>query len=142
MLWGLAYNVFLALSCGSAALYGGRPERIGAGLMFGGSMLSWAALEYFGIFHSSVEIGILIIDLAMLAGLVALALLSDRYWPLWATGFHLVGVVTHIAVIADKAVAPLAYAHVLGLWSYLTLLSLALGTAARTQRIGPGAPTG
>ncbi len=134
MLWGLAYNIVLVLCCALALLWGGRPERVGAGLMFAGSMLSWAALEFFATFHASVESGILIVDIALLAGLGTLALASDRYWPLWATGFHLVGLTTHVAVLADRAIAPLAYAHALGLWSYLTLFSLALGSSAVRRR--------
>lgn len=134
MPWGLVYNIVLVLCCGWALIGGGRPERIGAAMMFGGSMLSWAALEYFGIFHSSVEVGIMGIDLALLIGLGGIALLSNRYWPLWATGFHLVGVITHGSVMADTQIAPLAYAHSLGLWSYLTLLSLVLGTFAVRRR--------
>ncbi|MCA1749585.1 MAG: hypothetical protein ABR601_11075, partial [Parasphingopyxis sp.] len=139
MSWGLVYNIVLVLCCGWALIGGGRPERIGAAMMFGGSMLSWAALAYFGSFFRSVEFGIMAIDIAMLIGLGAIAIVSDRYWPLWATGFHLIGLLTHGAILTGIEIAPLAYAHTLVLWSYLTLLSLALGTLAYVRRRPPSA---
>ena len=139
MLWALAYNIVLLLCCGYALWRGGGPERLGAAMMFAGSMLSWAALDYSGTFHASVETGIFAVDVALLVGLGAIALFSDRFWPLWATGFHLVGVLTHGAVLAGTEVAPLAYAHALGLWSYLTLFSLAAGTRALNRPTAPSA---
>jgi hypothetical protein len=41
--------------------------------------------------YTNTETGILIIDLLLLAGLVVLALRSDRFWPMWAAAFQLVG---------------------------------------------------
>jgi hypothetical protein len=72
--------------------------------------------------------GILFVDIAFLAVLVILALAKDRYWLLFAAAFQLLGVITHLAIVADANVRSLAYLRSLAIWSYLVLGTLALGT--------------
>lgn len=130
----MIYNLFLLACCLYAWLFGRRPERIGAALAFGASMATWVALELFGNRHAGLETGIFVIDVLTLAGIMALALTVNRYWTLWAAGFHLVGVATHAAVLANATVAPIAYAHALGIWSYAVLISLVVGTWFEAHR--------
>jgi hypothetical protein len=125
MIYAVAFNAVLLACCGFAGWFGGRDERIGAALMFAASISTTALVVALGSYGGN---SVLAIDLAMLAALTALALRSDRYWPLAAAGFHCVGVATHAALRADTAIESLAYAHALGLWSYLTLCALAAGT--------------
>lgn len=133
--WAIAYDIFLIASCGYALLRGGGPERAGAWIMLAGSFLTWGALLLFGHRHTQLEVGILLVDVTMLGALVWLALSADRYWPLYAAGLHLIGVSTHGAIYANAPIARLAYAHALGLWSYLTLLCLVAGTRDRQKRL-------
>ena len=128
MIWQIASISALVAVCGYALIFGGTIERIGAVLMIAALALTSLALYLFGTFYQSADIAIILIDAALLVGLVALALFSDRSWPLWASGFHLVGTVTHMAILGNAVIAPIAYAHTLGLWYYLTLLSLLIGT--------------
>ncbi len=69
----------------------------------------------------------MLVDFSLLAILVLLALFSRRYWPLWATGFHLIACLTHLAVYADPAFRPSAYATYSQLWTFPTLGALILG---------------
>lgn len=128
MIWQLATISALVACCGYALAFGGTIERIGAALMIAALVLTSLALHLFGTFYQTADIAIIMIDATLLVGLVALALFSDRSWPLWASGFHLVGTVTHMAILGNAVIAPIAYAHTLGLWYYLTLLSLLVGT--------------
>ena len=74
------------------------------------------------------EIGILLIDGSLLAYLLVLALRSDRFWPMWAAGFQIVGTSIHGASIADPAIWPFAYATAQVFWSYPVLFSLLFGS--------------
>ncbi|WP_165799573.1 hypothetical protein [Sphingomonas oleivorans] len=124
----ISYLVFLTLCAGYALLRGRRPERIGATIMIMGSVLTWAAAAELAYRWHSVDQGIFAVDLGMLVALLALALRSERFWPLWATGFHTVGLVTHSAMMVDPAIVPRAYSLAQGFWAYPALLALAMGT--------------
>lgn len=75
----------------------------------------------------SPQIGLIAVDLLLLAALVALALRANRYWPTIAAGLHLLSVLAHAAVFLDAEVLPLAYIIVLNLIGYLVLAALAWG---------------
>lgn len=128
MIWQFA-TIFALVACGGYALgFGGKIERIGALMMAAALGLTSLALSNFGTFYQTADIAVILVDLLLLIGLIMLAVFSDRSWPLWASAFHLVGTVTHMALLGNTVIAPIAYAHTLGLWYYLTLLSLLIGT--------------
>jgi hypothetical protein len=128
MIWQIATIAALVVCCGYALGFGGTVERIGAVLMIAALALTSLAMNLFGSFYQNADLAIILIDVALLAALIALALFSNRSWPLWASAFHMVGTVTHMAILGNAVIAPIAYAHTLGLWYYLTLLSLLVGT--------------
>jgi hypothetical protein len=107
-----------------AVLRGRTPERIGAGAVVLGSYASIPSVAFFG----APEIGILAIDCILLSVFVGLLLVTDRFWPIWATGFHMISVVTHIAVAVQPKIIPAAYANYAIFWAYPVLVSLAWGT--------------
>ena len=78
--------------------------------------------------YGNTETGVLIIDLALLGCLVALALRSDRFWPMWASAFQLVGTTVHIASMAETGDFAWAYAVGLIFWSYPVMITLMVGT--------------
>ena len=41
--------------------------------------------------YGNPETGVLLVDGLLLAGLLVLAMRSDRFWPMWAAAFQLVG---------------------------------------------------
>ena len=117
--------VVVVLVCGWALWRGGRDERATAVALVLATVLSplvqhrnWVDPEY----------GVLVVDLALLVFLMWLALRSDRYWPMFAAAFHLLGVVTHIAIMVDHGVRAWAYITGLVIWSYLVFAALAVGT--------------
>lgn len=71
--------------------------------------------------------GMFTVDVLFLGVLLVLVVRTDRFWIMPAAAFQLLGVVTHAAIIADDGVRARAYITALILWSYLVLITLAVG---------------
>jgi hypothetical protein len=82
----------------------------------------------------SPRYGVLLIDIVQLMLMVALALRFDRWWLLFATGFHILGVLTHLAVALDPDVHGWAYSVVLNLIGYLMFVALIAGSFGVSRR--------
>ena len=74
---------------------GGRPERLGMALVAAGFLLTPLVERRESWFQP--QFGILAVDLATLALLVAMAYRYDRYWPICAAAFQTIAVLTHFA---------------------------------------------
>ena len=83
-----------------------------------------------GPWFESVRFETLVIDTIFEVVLIAIALGSDRYWPIWAAGFNSLNVATHIAVMVGPPVMPVIYYQALTIWSYLVIVSINLGAEA------------
>jgi hypothetical protein len=108
---------------------GGWPERCAAGAMIAawfGSALTQNTLQMWG-----PQTGVVIIDLMLLAVLLILALTTDRWWPMWASGFHGLGVLLHLAVLLDSKIWGRAYFIAGTVFSVLTLTALFVGALGR-----------
>lgn len=124
----------LVVSCGAAAWRGGWPERSAAAAM----ALAWIAsafaqrnLQLWG-----PQTGVMIVDGLLFLALLIIALRSDRWWPMWACGFHGLGVFLHVAVIIDAEIWGRAYYVAGAIFSYLTMIALLIGALARPRRAG------
>ncbi len=115
----------LFASSGVALKWGGFDERLAA---FGFIIATLASNLANRTHYGHTETGVLIIDVCLLVGLVVLALRSDRFWPMWAAAFQLVGTTVHIASMAETGDFAWAYAVGLIFWSYPVMLAQALGT--------------
>lgn len=78
--------------------------------------------------YAHTESGVLIVDIAVFCGLLLLALRSDRYWPMWAAAFQLVGTMVHFASIPQSGNFAWAYYVALIFWTYPVFIALAAGT--------------
>ena len=126
----LLFTIAIFGTCGVALWKGAWPERSAAIAIFAASSASpFVESSLF----ASPEYGILAVDLLLLGWLGALALATDRFWPLWATGFQLVGTIIHVARMVDPTVVPPAYATGQVFWSYPVLAALAWGTLAEAR---------
>ena len=67
---------------------------------------------------------------------MAIALVSSRFWPLWAAGFQLTVSMSHLMKAVDLDLLPKAYAAAAVFWSYPILLVIVVGTW-RTNRRAP-----
>jgi len=131
----LVFLVLLIAVSSYAGLCGGAPERIGAAIIFLGSILTYAVPSSSATDYLSVEFGIFLIDLACLAAFLILALFAERFWPLWLTALQIIGVAGHAVKGADPDTIRRAYAFVLAFWSYPMLFLIALGTWRHRQRL-------
>ncbi len=75
------------------------------------------------------HIPIMTIDLILLIGFYWLALKSSHFWPIWVTGFHLISVISHIAVLFDDHVRQILYYSFGAFWSLPVLLAMVIGIA-------------
>lgn len=109
----------------SLALWRGRDdERLAAA----GNLANWAiTLVVFKSRSVETQWYVMVVDVALLALYVWLALRSGRYWPLFAAAFALLVVLTHLAHALDTGVSGWAYLTAALIWSYLALFAIGYG---------------
>lgn len=105
--------------------WGGRDERFAAGIFLAATIASRIADQ--GNF-AHIQSTVFIIDFALFAALLILALRSDRFWPMWAAAFQAVGTMVHIASMTETGDFAWAYAVGLIFWSYPVVFALMAGT--------------
>ena len=129
-----SYFVLLALTCGYALLRGNLDARIIAALCVTGTLATLLSLSPLATRFTGLETGALIVDLGVLAGFVAVALQSSRFWPLWVAGLQLTSSLAHLLKAADVDLF-YAYGVAMAFWSYPILLILAVGTWRHRRRV-------
>ena len=124
----LIFNGLLVATCLYASVRGGRPERIGAGINVIAACLTTALRLMNAQFFAPAELVVLSIDALVAAGFYWLAISTTRFWPVWAFGFAVANIFVSLAggLIPDTPL--FAYHTGLGVYAYLALGSLAIGT--------------
>jgi hypothetical protein len=130
------YWIFLALCSIYILTQGGPPERVAIAIAITASALSLfvGLLDWEGRYRSMLA-GVFLVDVATLLAFGILALRADRFWPLWITGIHLIGVATHFAKLLDPSIVPRVYGATQALWAYPILLIIAIGAARHRRRL-------
>jgi hypothetical protein len=127
----------LLLTCGYALANGRKYERIAAMVFLTASIVSVLAHSWLWAGYRVMNGGEVAVDCAVLVAVVAIALASDRFWPLWVAGLQLVDSMAHIFKATTGNLAPWAYAIAERFWSYPILVILFIGAwrqHRRTQR--------
>src|SRR5687768_14840879 len=123
LFWAILLSTFIF------ALWRGRSdERIAAGVCLLASVATRFAISPLSERYTGVEIGLLLIDGAVLAAFVAIALRSKRFWPLWIAGLQLTSSLSHLMKVVEFDLVPRAYAAAAVFWSYPILLIIIVGT--------------
>ena len=119
--FGVAVSILI---CGGALWKGDWEERIaGATLLLNFTIsiflrdISWPRVQLAGFTA----------DIFTLLILGAVALRTKKFWPLFATGFQLLSVLTHVGKMIDPNVDGWAYLTAIIIWTYLILISLGIG---------------
>lgn len=128
MILALVFNGVLVTTCLYAGVRGGRPERIGAGINLVASCVTTALRLTDARYYAPAEFIILSIDALVIAVFYWLAVSTTRFWPIWAFGFAVANVFVSVAGGLIPRTPMFAYHSGLGLYAYLALASLALGT--------------
>jgi hypothetical protein len=68
------------------------------------------------------------VDAGCLLALLILALMSNRFWPIWALGFQIVAVATHLATLSIPDVVPKSFQALLSFWAIPILWVMVVGT--------------
>jgi hypothetical protein len=124
----------LLLTCGYALWRGRKFEQLSALIFIAATVASVAARSALNENYSAVARSDLVIDLLVLFALVAVALRSDRFWPLWVAGLQLTISLSHVLKAIQPDLLPLAYAAAERFWSYPTLIILFIGAWRQHQR--------
>lgn len=107
---GLLFWLLTLLACGYAATFGGKDGKFAGALIVAASILTIPG-EHSGLVWGAFELGVFLVDSALLAGFYVLTLKSRRWWPIWMTGFHFLAVTSHLGVLlASDFVAPIYFA--------------------------------
>ena len=133
----LGPNIFapLLLAVSIYALWrGGTDERIVAATCVAGTIATMLAISPMAQRYEGIEEGLVLVDLGVLGGFVAVALRSSRFWPLWVAGLQLTTSLGHLLKGANQDVLPQAYGAALQFWSYPILIILAVGTYRAHRR--------
>lgn len=122
------FRALLIASCGYALWHGRSDERIVALVCLAATVATRIAISPVSVRYSRIEAGVLLIDLAVFAAFVLVALRSRRFWPLWVAGLQLTSSLGHVIKAVDLQLLPRAYGAAIVLWSYPILIILAIGT--------------
>lgn len=118
----------LLLTFGYALWRGRSDERIAATVCLLASVATRFAISPLSVRYTGIEFGLLMIDVAVLAAFIAIALRSQRFWPLWVAGLQLTNSLAHLMKIVELDLMPRAYAAAAVFWSYPILLIILVGT--------------
>ncbi len=123
----VAFIFALLLCVVYGSVMGGRTGQAGSAIFVGATAFT-AAGAMLDPTWTSTSYAVFAVDSACLFLLVALAIHSNRFWPIWAVGFQTVAVATHVATTLIPEIVPKAYYALLSFWSIPILWVMAVGT--------------
>ena len=129
------YWTLTVLLCGYALWRGRHDERIVAAAAIGASLATHVIIRLTNGNFAGFEVGILLVDVAMLGIFLYVALTSDRFWPLYVAGLQLTTLLAHLFRLLSSDLVPLAYAAAERFWSYPIMFILAFGAWRQHRRL-------
>lgn len=130
----LIFFLFLFATAALAYARGGRPEKTIALSLVVATVLTFLTGLLASVSFDTVEIGLLVIDIALLGVMLLVAMRADRYWPMVVAALQLILVLVHIAKVVSGDALPWVYAFVLAFWSYPILAVVMIGTWRHSRR--------
>lgn len=131
-----AFYLAQILVSGYAVSRGGAPERFAGAALLAAAILSTTAQHLIGFSFAEVAPALVGIDLLLLLFLIMLAVVADRFWPLWLAGCQVILIASHGVRSYDPSVLPFAYWLIISKLAYPMLLIVFLGVR-RHQARGP-----
>jgi hypothetical protein len=129
----IIFWLLLVASCGYAFWRGRKYERIAALVFAIATILSFVGHSPH-LRYVEMEVSDLFVDTAVLVAVIAIALASDRFWPLWVAGLQLVDSMSHLMKAVDADLLPAVYGAAERFWSYPILMILLIGAWRQDQR--------
>lgn len=131
----IVYLLLLSTVLPYALWKGGSPERWIASMLMCAAWGSWLVVSSGGDSFRTIELGVAVIDAALLVGMLMVTVHADRYWTLWITAFQIIQLLAHVPEILVPELLPEIYGLIISVWSYPMLLILLAGTWRHRQRI-------
>jgi hypothetical protein len=123
----LAFYSALLLCAAYASVNGGRTGKAGSAIFIVASITTAAAAQM-NPDWAGTSLGLFAVDAGCLLALLILALMSNRFWPIWALGFQIVAVATHLATLYIPDVVPKSFQALLSFWAIPILWVMVAGT--------------
>ena len=130
----ILFWLLLIVSCGYALWRGRKYERLAAIVFIAATLASILGESPAQGRYIRIETTDLVVDTAVLLAVVAIALVSDRFWPLWAAGLQLVDSMSHVLRAIDTDLVPKVYGAAERFWSYPILVILLVGAWRQHRR--------
>jgi hypothetical protein len=130
----LAFAILVGVALGVAWWKGGAPERIASGMFSIAWLASMATDSPYAIRYREVQLNFLLIDLALLIGLLLLTRATHRRWTVLATSLQSLIVFAHLARVISPHQWALVYMIMTTVWPYLQLVVLIGGTVTHWRR--------
>lgn len=124
----LVFNASCAVVCTYAIARGGMPERVGAAINLLAVGATWIVRTFDAAHLAPADLAILSIDVVVAGSFFWLGISTIRFWPIWAAGFAVADLFMSIFGALLPHVPLFAYHTGLGIYAYLALGALALGT--------------
>lgn len=117
--------------CVLAAWRGRDEERLAAG----GLLANWAlSLVVFKSQSEDIQWAVSLFDGGLTVLYLWIGLRSRRYWPLFAAGFQLLVMITHLGHVLDPRISGWAYLTAQLLWAYLVMIAIGYGSWTAPRR--------
>ena len=123
----LAFYSALLLCAAYASVNGGRTGKAGSAIFILATMSSEAAVRM-NPNWAGTSLGLFAVDAGCLLALLILALMSNRFWPIWALGFQTAAVATHLATLSIPDVVPKSLHALVSFWAIPILWAMVVGT--------------
>lgn len=134
MLSPLTYWILLAVVAAYAFARGRIDERLAAMICVLATVGTVVVQFSVSDRYSHIETGVMVVDLLALVGFTAIALRSDRFWPLWVAGIQLTTTLAHFFKAVELDLVPQVYAAAARFWVYPIFLIIVIGTWRSHQR--------
>ncbi len=121
------FNLVLLLCAIYASVAGGKTGISGSIIFISATLLTIVANKMDPGWGDTAY-GIFAVDVTCMTALAIVALKSNRFWPIWALGFQIGAVGTHIATILMPEIVPRAYQALATFWSIPILWVMVMGT--------------
>lgn len=102
---------------------GGKEERLVAGLIVASAYLTVLLVGPFAKRFQHLEMPILMVDALVFLFVLAIALRSPKFWPLWLAAMQALTLFAHLAPYVPH-ILPWSYYNAAVMWSYPTLIVL------------------
>lgn len=134
LIWWVRSILFLSAAipiCLYAMSRGGEPERAAAA-MVAAAIVATELVPFHR--YDQVVVALAAIDGALFVGMVALALVADRFWPMYFAAIQAVTLMIHVGRLLAGSILPEVYARFAGELAYPALAVLAIGTWRHRRR--------